>query len=113
MAPEQAKRAEGVDPRCDLFSLGSVLYHLCTGRPPFRGRDTISTLMAVTTENPSPPYEVNPATPRSLSDLVMWLLSKRPEDRPVSALEVAETLRRLANDPTQPLAPPQPGKVRR
>jgi serine/threonine protein kinase/phage FluMu protein Com len=113
MAPEQARRADEVDYRCDLFSLGSVLYHLCTGSAPFRGGDTIATLVAVATEDPPPPYQVNPATPRPLSDLVMWLLAKRPEDRPASALEVAEALRRLAADPTQPLAPHQPSKARR
>jgi serine/threonine protein kinase len=113
MAPEQANRSGDIDHRCDLFSLGSVLYHLCTGNPPFRGDGTISTLMAVATDHPLPPHEVNPAIPRPLSDLVMWLLSKRPEDRPGSAGEVADALRRLANDPTQPLAPHQPIKVRR
>ena len=49
MAPEQARGAT-VDARCDLFSLGVVLYRLCTGQQPFTGKDTMSTLMAVATE---------------------------------------------------------------
>src|ERR1035438_6307906 len=46
MAPEQGRGAD-VDARCDLFSLGVVLYRLCTGNQPFHGKDTVSTLMAV------------------------------------------------------------------
>jgi serine/threonine protein kinase len=91
MAPEQAT-GEAVDARCDLFSLGCVLYRLVTGQLPFRGSDTIAMLLAVATENPRPPGKVNPATPAELSDLVMRLLAKKPGDRPASAQDVVEAL---------------------
>jgi WD40 repeat protein len=91
MAPEQAAGAT-VDGRCDLFSLGCVLYRLVTGKLPFHGGDTIATLVAVATENPRPPKELRPETPPELSALVMRLLAKKPEGRPASAQEVVAAL---------------------
>jgi hypothetical protein len=91
MAPEQAS-AGGVDCRADLFSLGVVLYRLCTGVLPFQGPDMISTLMALATQEPRPPREINPRLPQSLSDLVMRLLAKSPAQRPASAQEVVQTI---------------------
>jgi serine/threonine protein kinase len=92
MAPEQARRGARVDHRADLFSLGVVLYRLCTGRLPFQGDDMMSTLMALATEEPTPPLEINPALPSSLSGLVMRLLQKDADSRPASAEDVAERL---------------------
>ena len=84
MAPEQG-RGETVDARCDLFSLGVVLYRLCTGQQPFKGKDTVSTLMAVAMHQPPPPIQLNAELPQELSDLVMKLLEKDPDRRPASA----------------------------
>jgi serine/threonine protein kinase len=92
MAPEQALGRSTVDSRCDLFSLGCVLYRLCTGQLPFRGADTMSTLCAVAADEPLPPDWLKPKLPRALSDLVMRLLAKRPEDRPASAQQVVAAL---------------------
>jgi WD40 repeat protein/serine/threonine protein kinase len=91
MAPEQAL-GQKVDHRCDLFSLGCVLYRMATGRAPFTGSNTVSTLMAVSTENPRPPHEIDATVPRELSDLILRLLAKKPADRPASATEVVEAL---------------------
>jgi serine/threonine protein kinase len=115
MAPEQA-RGGGVDARCDLFSLGCVLYRLCTGVPAFTGPDTISTLMAVATEEPRPPHEAA-GVPQPLSQLVMRLLAKRPEDRPASAREVADALETMqkgsrAATPAPPTPKPKARKAR-
>jgi serine/threonine protein kinase len=94
MSPEQA-RGQSVGPRGDLFSLGCVLYRLCTGQPPFGGRDTLATLSALALEEPPPVKELNPAVPLELSELIEQLLAKDPAERPASAREVVEALREI------------------
>ncbi len=94
MAPEQA-RGDKVDARCDLFSLGCVLYRLCTGRMPFRGDTTLSLLTSLALDNPKPVREINADVPEEFSDLVTKLLEKDPARRPASAREVVEALQGL------------------
>ncbi len=98
MAPEQA-RAEPVDGRADLFSLGCVLYRMLTGRPPFQGKTLSAVLLQVATHHPPPPRDLAPALPGPVSDLVMRLLSKDPADRPASARETADALRAVQQRP--------------
>jgi serine/threonine protein kinase len=94
IAPEQA-RAETVDARCDLFSLGVVLYRLCTGQQPFVGKDSVSTLMAVAMTDPVAPATLNKALPKELSDLVMNLLEKDAAKRTSSASEVVQAIQAI------------------
>ncbi len=96
MAPEQA-RSEKVDGRCDLFSLGCVLYRLLTGEMPFQGDNTVALLMAVAMENPKPVREINPDAPAALAELVMRLLEKDPAKRPQTAREVARALQAMGS----------------
>jgi serine/threonine protein kinase len=97
MAPEQA-RGQTVDHRADLFSLGCVLYRACTGQPPFRGSDAISTLMAVAEQTPSPPHQLQPPVSPRLSALVMQLLAKDPAARPSSARVVVQMIQELEGE---------------
>jgi hypothetical protein len=93
MAPEQA-RGDEIDHRADLFSLGSVLYAMATGRPPFQGSTPYVVLKSVTEEQPVPIAILNPEVPRFLVDVIDRLHAKRPADRFQSAAEVAEVLSR-------------------
>ncbi len=97
MSPEQA-HGNTIDQRSDLFSLGSVMYAMCTGRPAFRAESVMGILKRVCDEIPQPIPEINPRIPRWLDDIVAKLMAKRPEDRYQTATEVAELLRdRLAD----------------
>src|SRR6516164_3660160 len=93
MAPEQAS-GEAVDPRSDLFSLGSVLYETCTGQPPFLAPNVMAVLKRVCEETPRPTREINPELPPWLEELVVRLHAKAPADRFASAREVADLLAR-------------------
>jgi hypothetical protein len=94
MAPEQG-RGQAVDARCDLFSLGVVLYRLCTGQLPFQGDDSVGALLAVALNEPPSPLTLNAALPQELSEMVMQLLEKDPVRRPASADAVIRALRGL------------------
>jgi hypothetical protein len=93
MAPEQA-RGEAIDYRTDLFSLGSVLYALCTGHSPFRAETTMGVLHRICKETPRPIQEANPEIPLWLSAIIGRLHAKNPAKRYSSAAEVAEILQR-------------------
>jgi hypothetical protein len=96
MAPEQAQ-GKVLDGRCDLFSLGCVLYRMATGQPAFRGTDILSTLAALVTKTPPPPRELEPSLPPALSGLIVALLTKEPDRRPSSAETVARALESIAH----------------
>ncbi len=94
MAPEQA-HGEALDARCDLFSLGRVLYRMGTGELPFQGQGVYAVLQAVGRHKPPAPRDRNPGLSPELSALVMRLLEKEPAHRPASAAEVVEALQAL------------------
>ncbi len=102
MSPEQA-RGGSVDARSDLFSLGCVLYFLCTGHPPFRADNSYAILRLISDEEPRSIREINPGIPDWLCCVVQKLMAKKPEDRYASASEVAEQLELCLAHVTNPL----------
>lgn len=103
MSPEQA-RGDSVDARSDLFSLGSVIYTMCTGRPPFRGETSYGILRRITDDQPRGIREINPAIPAWLCEIVGKLHAKTVADRFQSSLEVAELLKQCLAHVQQPTA---------
>src|SRR6185503_765825 len=91
MAPEQAQGVT-LDHRADLFSLGSVLYVMCTGRPPFRANSTLAVLKRVADEQPRPIREIIPEVPDWFCRIVEKLHEKEPDKRFQSAREVTDLL---------------------
>ena len=86
IAPEQTGRMNrAIDYRADFYSLGATFYELLTNQLPFEGNDAIELVHCHIAKQPIPPQEINSKIPKPLSDLVMKLLAKTPEERYQSA----------------------------
>nr|WP_307172636.1 serine/threonine-protein kinase [Streptomyces sp. B3I7] len=98
MAPEQVRGA-GVTPRTDLYALGCVLHELLCGEPLFSGESEWQLMTQHVTAAPTPLRELRPDVPEALQELVLHLLLKAPEARPVDVQEVYERLRPFLPSP--------------
>ena len=110
MSPEQAQ-AEALDHRSDLFSLGTVLYEMATGRRPFVAPTAPETLSAIATSAPPAPSAINPRVPADLERIIAKALEKKPALRYQTASDVRTDLLRLKRDleaNTRHLLPLQP-----
>ena len=110
MAPEQA-RGETTDHRADLFSLGSTLYAMCAGHPPFRAESPLAVLRRVSRRPSAPLREINPDVPDWLEAIVARLHAKEPAERYPSAAVVADLLGRCLAHVQQPLSVPLPTEM--
>ena len=100
MAPEQARAAATIDHRADLYSLGCILYHMLTGRPPFVAEGAGEIIALQMFGEVVPPGRLAPVTPE-MERLVLRLLDKDPAQRFASAGELASALTHLDRRPTR------------
>jgi uncharacterized protein (TIGR03067 family) len=112
MSPEQAG-GKGVDHRADLFSLGGVMYAMCTGYAPFRASTSMAVLKKVCDESPRPIRELNPELPDWIAGIVEKLMAKEPKQRFQSAADLASLLGQHLAHLQQPAVFPQPAEVAR
>lgn len=112
MSPEQAR---GADIQCssDLFSLGSVLYCMCTGHSPFRADTTVGVLHRIVNDDPRSIRSINADIPPWLEQIILRLLAKDPDDRFSSASEVADELSAWLAHVQHPEQSPAPRTMRR
>ncbi|MEX2174618.1 MAG: serine/threonine-protein kinase [Pirellulaceae bacterium] len=110
MAPEQAD-GRTVNARCDLYSLGSVLYALLVGRPPFVGKSIVQVISALKHDAPIPVRRLAPDTPDELESIVLQLLEKDPQKRIPTAHALANRLRAMEHALSLETRVMQPGEI--
>jgi Tol biopolymer transport system component len=103
MAPEQIEGAEA-DARADIFSFGTVLYEMATGRCPFEGKTQASVIAAILAAEPPPITALRPAAPAALDRVIRTCLAKDPDERFQSAHDLLLQLRFIAADSSTPAA---------
>lgn len=112
MSPEQA-RGDAIDHRSDLFSLGSMMYAMCTGHPPFRAESPYGILRRITDNEPRSIREINVDVPDWLEGIIQKLLRKNSADRYSTATEVAALLEDCLAHVQQPTLVPLPSSLPR
>jgi tetratricopeptide (TPR) repeat protein/tRNA A-37 threonylcarbamoyl transferase component Bud32 len=96
MAPEQAHGdTKNIGPLSDLYALGTILYEMLTGRPPFQGTTILETLDLVQKQEPVPPRRLQPTVPRDLETICLKCLQKEPQKRYATASALAADLLRF------------------
>ena len=103
MAPEQVRNLQGgVGRAADVYALGSILYEMLTGRPPFDAESLADTFDQLLHDEPLSPSRLRPKLPRDLATVCLKCLEKSPHRRYASALHLAEDLRRCqAGEPIE------------
>ena len=111
MSPEQARGTQ-IDQRSDLFSLGSLIYFMTTGREPFRAEKPFAVIQKIINEVPVRVRELNADASKTLAQIIERLLEKNPKDRFQSAEEVQQKLEQYLAHLQNPLASPKPRRIR-
>ena len=96
ISPEQIRGKVDIGPQADIYGLGATLYHMVTGRVPFKGKNPSDVMYRHLKEPLVPPDHVNPAVSSGLAQIIEMMMAKNPGDRYRSAKELSEDLSLVA-----------------
>lgn len=97
ISPEQIRGKVDIGPQADIYGLGATLYHMVTGRVPFKGKNPSDVMYRHLKEPLVPPDHVNPAVSSGLAQIIEMMMSKNPADRYRTAMELSEDLSLVAD----------------
>ncbi|MBE7065429.1 MAG: Stk1 family PASTA domain-containing Ser/Thr kinase [Ruminococcaceae bacterium] len=103
LSPEQAKNSYSIDARSDIYSLGISLFEMLIGVVPFDGESNVSVALKHFNERIMPPHEIDLDIPIGVSDLVVIATRKDPNMRFQSAREMISKIRKVIDNPNEPL----------
>jgi eukaryotic-like serine/threonine-protein kinase len=96
MAPEQLLDSKRVDPRCDVYALGAVLYECLTGQPPFEGTNAVAIAFKVVHDGEPDARALRPDAPDTLVELISRCMRKDPDERFQHARQLQHALQALS-----------------
>jgi serine/threonine protein kinase len=98
LAPEQSKNSKAVDHRADIYSLGATLFHALTGKLPFAGKNAAAVILKHMEQEVPSPRSLVPNLHPGLSELVVRMMAKDPNQRFAEVGDLLEALRGIRND---------------
>ncbi|MBQ9958920.1 MAG: Stk1 family PASTA domain-containing Ser/Thr kinase [Oscillospiraceae bacterium] len=98
ISPEQA-RGEETDAQGDIYSVGVMMYEMCTGRLPFDADSAVSIALMQISDTPTKPRELNPAVPEGLQDIILKAMEKEPGMRYPSAGSMMQDIEQFKKNP--------------
>jgi serine/threonine-protein kinase len=106
MSPEQARNADAIDVRADIYSLGCTFYYLLAGQPPFAGGSVMQKILQHQQEEPKSVESLRADLPEGLGAVVRRAMAKKPEDRFQTPAALAIALRPFCRAGAAPVAQP-------
>ena len=98
ISPEQAS-GKRVDRRSDIYSLGVLMYEMCTGKLPFMADSPVSVALMHVKDQPKRPSEIVPTIPKGLEQIILGAMEKHPDKRIQSASQMLKLLDRVKKKP--------------
>lgn len=99
ISPEQAAGKKSIDRRADLYSVGVMMYEMCTGRLPFDGESPVAVALMQINDEPLPPRKIRPDIPEGLEQIILFAMEKDVDKRFQTATQMIELLRRVKENP--------------